>query len=58
LEGEFKKVFVACRRSDVTPKLTTRITTIDVVVKWQLNPRKRIEFAHGGFLWNFLRKSR
>jgi hypothetical protein len=39
--------FVACGRSDVTPTMATRIATVDMTVKWRLNPRNRIEFAHG-----------
>jgi regulator of protease activity HflC (stomatin/prohibitin superfamily) len=50
------KMFIACGRSDVTPTMTARTITIDMEVKWQFNPRKRIYFEHGGFLWNFLQK--
>jgi hypothetical protein len=27
--------------------IATRSATVDTSVKWRLNPRKRIEFAHG-----------
>jgi hypothetical protein len=40
LEGELQKVFVMCRRSDITPTVATRRTTFDMAVKWLLNLRK------------------
>jgi hypothetical protein len=55
---ELQKIVVACGRSDVTPTMATRCATVDMAVKWRLNPRKMIEFAHGGVLWNFLQKPR
>jgi hypothetical protein len=58
LEGQLQNIFAACGRSDVTPTMATKSATVDMAVKWRLNPRRRIEFVHGGFLWNFLRKSR
>jgi hypothetical protein len=54
----FKRIFVACGRSDLTPTMASKSATVDMPVKWQLNPRKQTEFEHGGFLWNFLRKLR
>jgi hypothetical protein len=39
LEGE-KTNSVACEESYVTPERTTRSTTVDMTVKWQLNLRK------------------
>jgi hypothetical protein len=56
LEGKLQSHFVACGRSDVIPSMTTRSAVVDRAVKWRLSPRKRYEFAHGGLLWNFLRK--
>jgi hypothetical protein len=41
-EGKLKKKIVACGRSDVTPKMATRSATVDIAVKWRLNPRKLI----------------
>jgi hypothetical protein len=58
LEGEFQTFLVACGRSNITPAMVTRSVTADTAVKWLLNLIKLIEFAHGGFLWNFLRKPR
>jgi hypothetical protein len=40
LEAEIQKCFVACWRSDVTPTVATRSTTVVIAVKWLLNPRK------------------
>jgi hypothetical protein len=34
LEGELKKLFVACGRSDVTPTMATRSATVNMAVKW------------------------
>jgi hypothetical protein len=34
LEGELKKLIVACSRTDITPTMSTRSTTIDMAVKW------------------------
>jgi hypothetical protein len=48
--------FCNMHRNDVTPMMATRSTTVDMAVKWCLSLRKLIEFAHGGFLWNFLQK--
>lgn len=28
--------------------MTTKIATVDMVVKWRLSPRKRIKFGYGG----------
>jgi hypothetical protein len=33
MEGDFKKYFVACRRSDVTLTIATRSVTVDMAVK-------------------------
>jgi hypothetical protein len=38
--------------------MASRSAAVDMAVKWRPNPRKRIQFAHGEFLWNFLRKPR
>jgi hypothetical protein len=34
LEGELKKYFVACGRSDVTPTMASRSATVEMAVKW------------------------
>jgi hypothetical protein len=34
LEDNFKKSFIACGRSDVTPTMATRSATVDMAVKW------------------------
>jgi hypothetical protein len=39
--NNFKKVFGACGRSDITPMKLTRSVTIDISVKWRMNQRKR-----------------
>jgi hypothetical protein len=44
-EEEFRNYFVECR-SNGTSKMVSRSATVDTAVKWQLNLRKRIEFAH------------
>jgi hypothetical protein len=58
LEGALQKRFVASGRRDVTPTMATRSVTVDIALKWRLTLTKRIEFAHGEFLWNFLRNLR
>jgi hypothetical protein len=57
LEGELKKKFVAYERSDVTPTMAIRSATVNMEVKWRLNPRKTTEFAHGRFFKQFLLKT-
>jgi hypothetical protein len=56
LGAELHKYFVVCGRSNVTPTMATRSTTVNMAVKWRLNPRKRIEFAYGRSSWNLIRK--
>jgi regulator of protease activity HflC (stomatin/prohibitin superfamily) len=45
LEGELQNISVAGGRSDVTPMMATRSATVDMSVKWRLNPRKRFVFS-------------
>jgi hypothetical protein len=45
--------FAACGRSDITPTVVIRSAATDKI-KWQLNPKKQIEFAHGGFRYTFI----
>jgi hypothetical protein len=52
-DGELKEV-LASGRSNITPMIATRSKTIDITVKWQLNPRKRIQFVNGRSSWSFL----
>jgi hypothetical protein len=33
--------------------IVTRSATVDVTVKWHFNPRRQIEFEHGGYLCSF-----
>jgi hypothetical protein len=40
LERELQTFFVACKRSDATLMIATRRATVDMTVKWRLNPRK------------------
>jgi hypothetical protein len=40
LEREFKKKIIACKRSDITPKMATRSATVKKAAKWRLAPRK------------------
>jgi hypothetical protein len=40
LEGELQKNFGRCSRSDGTPTMATRSETVDMAVKWRVNPRK------------------
>jgi hypothetical protein len=49
-EGELQKSFVACYWSDLTPAVATRSATVDMAVKWRLNPKERTEFACAGSL--------
>jgi hypothetical protein len=46
------KTIVACGGSYVTQTMATRSATVDMAVKWRFRPKKFIEYAHGGFLWN------
>jgi hypothetical protein len=39
------KVFVACGRSDVAPKTATRSATVDMAVKWRLDPRNHYVYS-------------
>lgn len=39
-------------------RVASRSASADVRAKCRINRKKRIEFAHGGFLWNFFRKLR
>jgi hypothetical protein len=41
-KAKFKIIFIVSKRSDVTPKITTRRTTVDVEVNRRLNPRKQL----------------
>jgi hypothetical protein len=41
IERRTSKIFVPCRKSDVTPRMANRNTTVDMAVKWRLNLRKR-----------------
>jgi hypothetical protein len=41
---------IAGRRSDVAPTMATRNSTVDMTVKWLLNPRNLIESTHGAFM--------
>jgi hypothetical protein len=43
---------------DVIAYTATRSAKVYVAVKWRINTRKRTEFTHGGFSWNFLERSR
>jgi hypothetical protein len=40
LEGEIQKSFVSCRISDVTSAMATMCTTVNIIAKWQIHPRK------------------
>jgi hypothetical protein len=40
LEAEIQQKFCV---TDVTPTMATRSVTVDMAVKWRLNPRKRFE---------------
>jgi hypothetical protein len=46
------------REKWLTPTTVTRSATVHMAAKWRLNLRKLIEFAHGRFWYNFLRKLR
>jgi hypothetical protein len=37
----FKQIFAACGGSDVTQTMATRSASVDMAVKWRLNPRER-----------------
>jgi hypothetical protein len=49
--------FVAYGRSDVNQTTAGRDATVNMAVERRLNSKEQIEFAHGGFLRNFLQKS-
>jgi hypothetical protein len=36
LEGELKKFFVECGRSDITPSVASKSSTFDMAVKWRV----------------------
>jgi hypothetical protein len=37
--------------------MATMCTTVNIIAKWQIHPRKWIEFVHGGYFLNFLRRA-
>jgi hypothetical protein len=53
LDEELKKLFIARRENDVTPKMSTRSATVDMAVKWRLQIRKRTDFEDGIFCGTF-----